>query len=67
MPSWRHQAWSRSNSSFGFGKKYEEFEFRVGDARCDNFVKSEATIIPIDLRLSLGPTFGHNEHGQYAG
>jgi hypothetical protein len=42
-------------------KKYEEFEFWVGDARCDNFVKSGSAIIPIDLRLWLGPTFGHSE------
>lgn len=42
-------------------KKYEEFEFWVGDARCVNFVKSGSGIIPIDLRLWLGPTFGHSE------
>jgi len=42
-------------------KKYDEFEFWVGDAMCDNFVKSDSAIIPIDLRLWLGPTFSHSE------
>ena len=32
-------------------KTYPRFESWVGDARLDNFVKSDAGIVPIDLRL----------------
>lgn len=32
-------------------RPYEEFDVWVGDARCDNFVKTTSGIVPIDIRV----------------
>jgi hypothetical protein len=41
-------------------KDYPEgqFEIWVGDARFDNFVKTDQGIVPIDIRMWFGPVFG---------
>ena len=36
-------------------KAYADFEIWVGDARADNFVKTDISIVPIDLRIWFMP------------
>lgn len=35
-------------------RSYDDFEVWLGDARCDNFVKTESAIVPIDVRVWFG-------------